>query len=65
MALEEMANQNGCGNTHSCPCPGVKCSNHGKCCECIVKHKAAGNVPYCLRDTVNAMVERLLKQREE
>ena len=55
-----------CDNTNPCPCPGVKCKTHGRCCECIVKHKQAGNVPYCLRELVEQKITRALQnQREE
>ena len=48
-----------------CPCPGVKCSSHGQCAVCIAKHRAAGNVPYCLRKIVEEMVERAVQRRIE
>lgn len=50
-----------CNNTNPCPCPGLKCPSHGKCCECIVKHKRAGNVPYCLREIVEEKVSRAIQ----
>ena len=45
-----MAAQNSCPyNTVDCPCT-KDCPRHGKCCECVKHHKAAGNkLPACLR----------------
>ena len=54
-----------CDNTNPCPCPGTKCASRGKCCECIVKHKNAGNVPYCLRDVVEQKISRALENAKE
>ena len=50
-----------CENTNPCPCPGLKCASHCKCCECIIKHKRAGNVPYCLREIVDSKVSRAIQ----
>lgn len=58
-------NQAACNNTNPCPCPAVKCQHHGRCCICIVKHKAAGNVPYCLRAVVETIVKRKIMQQNE
>jgi len=33
-----------------CPCPKKKCKNNSNCESCRDKHKAAGNLPYCLRE---------------
>jgi hypothetical protein len=38
-----------CSNSHECPCPKIDCTNHKICCDCVVSHKAAGNLPVCLR----------------
>ena len=45
-----MAAENTClYNTIDCPCT-KDCPRHGKCCECVKHHKAAGNkLPACLR----------------
>ena len=45
-----MAAENTCPyNTVDCPCT-KDCPRHGKCCECVKHHKAAGNkLPACLR----------------
>lgn len=58
----------GCINTHECSCPKVKCSNHGKCCDCIVKHKKLDGLPFCLfpdndGDKSNKNYYRKLKNR--
>jgi len=31
-----------------CPCPKTTCKNHGKCADCVVKHKNTDSLPYCL-----------------
>ena len=36
-----------CLNKHTCPCP-KDCENHSRCCECILKHRDMGQVPYCI-----------------
>ena len=45
-----MAAENSCPyNSIDCPCT-KDCPRHGKCCECVKHHKAAGNkLPACLR----------------
>jgi hypothetical protein len=30
-----------------CPCPKVKCENHGFCDACREKHYSKGGLPYC------------------
>ena len=35
-------------NPHACTCPWVTCENHGKCCQCIARHrKDAMHPPMC------------------
>ncbi|MCL2861148.1 MAG: alpha/beta hydrolase [Firmicutes bacterium] len=36
--------------TSDCPCPKKECENNSNCETCRAKHKAAGNLPYCLRE---------------
>ena len=33
-----------------CTCPKTKCKLHGKCEECIAKHKARNKLPRCKRE---------------
>ena len=37
-------------NLAQCPCPSDDCERKGRCCECVATHRAAGNLPVCLRD---------------
>jgi len=37
-----------CSNVSECPCPKKDCSNHSKCCACVIKHKETDSLPYCL-----------------
>jgi len=45
--LYEIENEN-CTNIKDCACPKTKCKNHGKCCDCVVKHRETGSLPFCL-----------------
>ena len=38
----------GCTNVGDCVCPKTSCPNHGKCCDCVVKHKETDSLPFCL-----------------
>jgi len=31
-----------------CNCPKTECENHGKCCNCVVKHRDTDSLPFCL-----------------
>jgi len=42
-----------CSNLNECKCPKTECENHKRCCACIIKHKNAGNLPFCLRKAEN------------
>ena len=33
-----------------CTCPKTKCALHGKCEECIEKHRARNKLPRCKRE---------------
>jgi len=35
-------------NLKYCTCSYMACSTRGKCCECILKHRRAGEIPGCL-----------------
>ena len=37
-----------CENIEKCACPSTTCSNHGKCCACVLQHKLTNSLPYCL-----------------
>ncbi len=39
-----------CQNKNPCPCPNTACDNHGVCCNCVARHREAGNLPFCLRE---------------
>ncbi len=43
-----------------CTCKNVECGNHGKCCECVKRHKGLGNLPFCLRH-----IENIVEQTEQ
>jgi hypothetical protein len=52
----------------TCICPKETCPNHGKCCQCIKKHKDMDSLPYCLFETDNKSLENYyneLKKRFE
>jgi len=57
-----------CSNVTSCACPKVECENHGKCCDCVIKHRDTDSLPYCLFPAQDKSVEqyyRSLKERFE
>ena len=35
-------------NGKECICFKTTCSNHGKCCDCVIKHRTTDSLPYCL-----------------
>jgi len=37
-----------------CTCPKTKCALHGKCEECIEKHRARNKLPRCKREKKNS-----------
>ena len=37
-----------CKNVTECACPKTTCSNHGKCCACVIKHRTTDSLPFCL-----------------
>ncbi len=41
-----------------CNCKNETCVNHGKCCECVKRHKGLGNLPFCLRHIENIVEEK-------
>ncbi|MDY4192188.1 MAG: DUF6485 family protein [Oscillospiraceae bacterium] len=32
----------------TCICPKKACPNHGKCRECVAKHRDTDSIPFCL-----------------
>ena len=36
-----------CSNNFECACPKTDCSNHKKCCACVVKHRGTDSLPFC------------------
>ncbi len=38
-----------------CTCENTKCNNHGKCCECVKRHKGLDHLPSCLRHIENVV----------
>ena len=39
-----------CAGAKECMCPATDCKNHKKCCDCVKRHREAGNPPFCLRE---------------
>ena len=37
-----------CPNVKECACPKTSCSNHKKCCACVIKHMETDSLPFCL-----------------
>ena len=37
-----------CVNVKECACPKTSCANHGKCCDCVIKHRETDSLPFCL-----------------
>ena len=37
-----------CPSVKECICPKLSCKNHGKCCDCVIKHRETDSLPYCL-----------------
>lgn len=59
-----------CPNVKECMCPKVTCPNHGKCCDCVIKHRTTDSLPYCLfpdngGDKSNRNHYEVLKKRFE
>jgi len=34
-------------NLNACPCPNLKCPNHGNCANCTSRHLRIGTLNYC------------------
>ena len=57
-----------CPNVQPCACPKTECDNHGKCCDCVVKHRETDTLPYCMfpnQDKSVANYYQVLKERFE
>lgn len=59
-----------CSNVKECMCPKTTCTNHGKCCDCVIKHRTTDSLPYCLfpdngGDKSNRNHYEVLKKRFE
>ena len=59
-----------CISVKECACPKTSCPNHGRCCDCVIKHKVTDSLPYCLfpdngGDKSNLNHYRVLKKRFE
>ena len=59
-----------CKNVKDCICPKTTCPNHGKCCECVIKHRNTDSLPYCLfpdnnGDKSNENHYKVLKKKYE
>lgn len=57
-----------CPSVKECICPKLSCKNHGKCCDCVIKHRETDSLPYCLfpdngGDKSNENHYRVLKRR--
>jgi hypothetical protein len=35
-------------NVKECACPKTACPNHGRCCQCVIKHRNTDSLPFCL-----------------
>jgi len=40
-----------CPSVPECACPKTECVNNSKCCSCVEKHREAGNLSFCLKET--------------
>ena len=59
-----------CPSVKECICPKLSCKNHGRCCDCVIKHRETDSLPYCLfpdngGDKSNENHYRVLKRRFE
>ena len=59
-----------CPNVKECMCPKTTCTNYGKCCDCVIKHRTTDSLPYCLfpdngGDKSNRNHYEVLKKRFE
>lgn len=59
-----------CNQVEDCSCPKKTCKNHGKCSDCVVKHRVTDSLPYCLfpdngGDKSNRNHYEVLKKRFE
>ncbi len=65
-----MADCNTEKNMQMCSCTYESCSRKGKCCECIMYHKSAGQVPACFfsssaERSYDRSVENFIKDYKE
>lgn len=37
-------------NEENCTCTNTTCKNHGKCCDCINRHRENGSLVFCMRE---------------
>lgn len=59
-----------CREENKCSCPNEACENHGKCCQCVIRHNAGDSLPYCIfpsedGDKSNRHYYEVLKERFE
>ncbi len=41
-----------------CPCKKTSCVNHGKCCDCVKRHRGKEYLPACLVHIQNIVEEK-------
>lgn len=59
-----------CPNVKECMCSKTTCTNYGKCCDFVIKHRTTDSLPYCLfpdndGDKSNRNHYEVLKKRFE
>lgn len=45
-------------NEANCPCKKLSCKNHGRCCDCIMAHRAKGSLVSCMRMMLEEQAEQ-------
>ena len=43
-------------NEVECPCLKTTCPRHGKCCDCVMHHRAGPSIVACLRPVAEAQI---------
>lgn len=48
-----------------CPCPNLKCPNHGNCQNCTSRHTRLGNLNYCAFQTILPKIEQVIANSDD
>lgn len=48
-----------------CPCPNLKCPNHGNCQNCTSRHTRLGNLNYCAFQTIMPKIEQVISETSD